>query len=302
MSKKGSVKKSIKQVDASLHEPINRDVPPTIYGTNLKPELASAALNLSVDFLKQQQALANHFLVCHPKTIAFVLLGSFIYLVPNVNLPRNTRSVISFAIQFVLMNRVQLLTCGVVVAIVASVLFTLLSKFTDSFFKEKINQVIDSDGSVLFDCKLTELAGGIVKDKKKLQNTQIILYRETPIALVSVLANSGVSDNDSLVMGVSTIGCRRVYAKSGIVEDLLDWAVIRTKNIQSEGSNDTSNSMKLLVEVYSFDNNVKDVLKKKGYSLVKSCNLSESKLLGGLFGVQKELWGVQFHYDAKKQK
>lgn len=47
---------------------------------------------------------------------------------------------------------------------------------------------------------------------------------------------------------------------------------------------------------------MKKTLKSKGFSLIKAVKLEESRLLGGLFGVKKELWGVQFHFDSKKQK
>ncbi|SCU87728.1 LADA_0E05798g1_1 [Lachancea dasiensis] len=303
MAQKKEVKRATKQIDASLNEPINKDAPPTIYGTNVKPELANAVLNLSVDFLKQQQALANGFVMWHPKTWISVLLAATLYLVSHATWPRNTRTVSGFVMQFVLMNQTVLLTFLIVVVLSTSMIFTLLSKFTEKMFQEKIDRVVQSDGDVVFDFGLTKLANGTLKDKSKLQNSQVIVYRETPIALVNIMENKAMSTKYSLVMGISTIGCRRVYIKSGIIEDLLDWALIRTKNIQNDSRQYQSDKpMKLLVDVYSFDKNLRETLAKKGFSLVKSYKLPESRLLGQIFGVRKELWGVQFHYDAKKQK
>ncbi|SCU99810.1 LAME_0G05666g1_1 [Lachancea meyersii CBS 8951] len=303
MAKKSGSRGPIKQVDASLNEPINKDAPPTIYGSHLTPEFASAALNLSVDFLKQQQSMANKYILWHPKTLSVVSFCAIIYLLPNISLPEKTRNASGFVVQFVLMNQAQLLTAGLVLLISTSVVFTLLSKVTENIFKSKVKKVVESEGSSIFGCQLEKLAKGTIKPTDKTKDTQIIVYRDTPIALVSVLENESISKSDSLVMGISSIGSRRVYAKSGIIEDLLDWALIRTKNIQNESDKfNTDKSMKLLVDAYSFDETLKQTLTKKGFSLIKSYKLPESRLLGGLFGVRRELWGVQFHYDTKKQK
>ncbi|KAM3161655.1 Inorganic phosphate transporter PHO86 [Lachancea thermotolerans] len=292
----------VEQMDASLHEPINKDAPLTIYGSKLKPELATAALNLSIDFLKQQQSLANQHVMWHRKTLGTAFLCAFVYLAPRATFPKGSKSVMGTVVQFVLMNKVQLVYFAVVTILAASFIFTFLARFTEDLFKRKISQVVDTNGVAVFGVDLTELVKGNIKDKSKLDNTQVIVYRETPIALASVVENSLMSSNDALVMGVSTIGSRRVYLQSGIIEDLLDWALIRTKNIQKTGKFEAGNSMKLLVEVYSFDKVMKKTLKSKGFSLIKAVKLEESRLLGGLFGVKKELWGVQFHFDSKKQK
>ncbi|CEP64512.1 Pho86p LALA0_S12e00540g [Lachancea lanzarotensis] len=302
MAKKTGIRGPIKQIDASLHEPINKDAPPTIYGTHLTPELANASLNLSVDFLKQQQSLANRAVIWHPKTLGFSLFCTLIYLAPNAVLPKNTRSASGFIVQFVLMNQTVLLTAGIVLLMTTSFAFTLLSKLTESLFQAKVDAVVKSEGELVFGCKLEQLANSIIKPTEKLKNTQIIVYRDTPIALASVSENEAVSNADSLVMGVSAIGTRRVYVKSGIIEDLLDWALLRTKNIQTGSQKFKSDrSMKLLVDVYSFDHALKDTLAKKGFSLIKSHKLPESRLLSGIFGVRQELWGVQFRYDSKKR-
>ncbi|SCU96336.1 LAFA_0G05776g1_1 [Lachancea sp. 'fantastica'] len=303
MGKKTGIGGPIKQIDASLHEPINKDAPPTIYGSHLTPELANASLNLSADFLKQQQSLANKYVIWHPRTLGFSLFCTLAYLVPNAVLPKNTKSASGFIIQFVLMNQTALLTASIVLLMTTSFAFTLLSKVTEKVFQAKVDAIVETEGNLVFGCKLEQLANGTIKPTEKLKNTQIIVYRDTPIALASILENEAVSNADSLVMGISSIGTRRVYVKSGIIEDLLDWALLRTKNIQIGSQKFKSDrSMKLLVDVYSFDQVMKDTLVKKGFTLIKSHKLPESRLLSGIFGMRQELWGVQFRYDSKKEK
>lgn len=186
-------------------------------------------------------------------------------------------------------------------AISASTFITLLSKITEMVFKRKSKLILDTNGQIIYGVDLKNLARGEKQDKTLLDNTQIIVYRDTPIAVVSVLENKPLSKKDSLVMGVSTIGCRRVYLKSGILEDLIDWALIRTKNHQKEHPQfKHGESMKLLVDVYSFETYTKKTLAKKGFSMIESYKLPENKFLAGMFGIKKELWGIQFHFEPKK--
>lgn len=291
----------LKQIDANLHQPIDQDAPPTIYGTNLKQEYSSAALNLSVDFVKQQCALINKHLFWHPITVSSVLTLGLTYLLSQSNYPSRTAHVTGWLYQYILMNRKELLTFVLVCAISASCIISLLSKITELVFKRKSQMILDSNGQIIYGVDLKRLASGEKQDKNLLENTEIIVYRNTPIAVVSVLENKSLSKKDSLVMGISTVGCRRVYLKSGILEDLLDWALIRTKNYQKEHPQfKHGESMKLLVDVYSFEYNTKQTLSKKGFSMIESYKLPENKFLAGLFGIKKELWGIQFHFEPKK--
>ncbi|SCW03239.1 LAFE_0G06062g1_1 [Lachancea fermentati] len=291
-----------KVLDPSLTEPINNDAPPTIYGSSLTPELANAALNLSVDFVKQQQSLANKYILWHPYTLSLVFISLAVYLGPNVTLPQGTHSVFDFLFQLAIMNGTQIATSIMVVGISTSVVFTFLTRFTEDLFKKKSRQIVDTNGVNVFNVDLTKLAKREIKQKSDTNNTQIIVYRETPIALASIVENTVLSSKDSLVMGISSIGCRRVYVQSGIIEDLIDWALIRTKNIQQSGSYKADNSMKVLIDVYSFDKYMKETLKKKGFSLLSTYDLEDSKLLSKIYGVKRELWGVQFHFEGKKDK
>lgn len=309
MAKKSNEKSKIRsstgarQVDASLHEPINVEAPPTIYGTKIKPELATASLNLAIEFVKQEQSLANKHLINHYITYAVILIVSTVYLTPRVVIPRNltSPSVGRFLYQLLHFNKYPFATLFAIIAISFVGLFTAYSRITDTFFKSKIDDIARENGKVVFGIDLRSLA---IKEKQTLSsvqvdNTYIIIYRETPIALISITENAALSQKESLVMSISSLGCRKVYQNSGIVEDLLDWAMLRTKTIGKEGN--YGKSMKLLIDVYSFDSKKKQILKSKGFTLIKSAKLQESRLLGGLFGVDKEIWGIQFHFEQGKK-
>lgn len=305
MSKKQEVggKRHVEQVDASLDEPINVEAPPTIYGTTIKPELATAALNLSIDFIKQQQSLANGGMIHHYITKVVLTVVALIYLVPRITIPRNLSagSVSGFLYQFFLFNRYPVASGIAIISIAFVCLLTTYSRISETFFKSRINKVADERGASIFGVDLREL---MTKDKKvvadpQIKNTYVVVYRETPIALISLSQNKALSSKESLVMSVSTVGCRKVYLKSGIIEDMLDWAMLRTRALAKEKNH--GDSMKLLADVYSFDDHMKRTLKAKGFSPVAGAKIKESRLLGGLFGFRKELWGVQFHVEQPKK-
>lgn len=289
---------SVPQVDVSLHKPLDIDAPPTIYSVNLKPAYGTAALNLSADFIKQEQALANKYLFSHPLVIFILTVGLAVYLAPKIVFPiRNTESITGWFYQLARINGKDVLTGIVFTAIGASFLFTLLSRVSDAYFKSKISQLVASKGEKVFGINLNDLVSKNETEDPVVNNTHIIVYRETPIALISLAPNVALTTKENLVMSVTTVGCRRVYVKSGIIEDLIDWALLHSKIVRKNG--EYGETMKLLIDVYSFDNTLREILKKKGFTYIQSIRVSENRLLGGLFGVKKELWGLQFHFESE---
>lgn len=304
----GDLRRAVPQIDATLNAPLDKDAPPTIYASSLTPSMATAALNLPADFLKQKQGLANKTLICHPVVISAIGLFLSTYLAIQINVPKNTSSSIAgYLYQIFLMNKKEVITALLFTLIAASFVFTLLSRVSDLYFRAVIDNVVESKGEQLYGVNLNDISVLTKKEveqkpkefRENLENTHIIIYRETPIALVSIAKNNVLSTKDSLVMSISTIGSRRVYIRSGIIEDLLDWAMIRTRKIGAAGN--YGKSMKIICEIYSFDQDMKKILKSKGFVKVQSARIKENRLLGGLFGIKKELWGVQFHYEKKDE-
>ncbi|AAS52245.2 ADR325Cp [Eremothecium gossypii ATCC 10895] len=296
----------VPQLDPKLTNPIDNDAPPTIYGSALTPELATAALNLPIDFLKQKESLANKHVARHPITLSVIMLAVAVYMGNSCVLPAGpSQSVIEQLTAFAVLNKKELISAIIVLCVVSSLTITTLAKMNAALFKSKTDAILESKGANIFKVNLSNLAEGDseVAKSEEVNNTHVVVYRETPIALVSVKENKGLSTKDTLVVGVSTIGCRFVYLKSGILEDLLDWALVRTKKIQKQsGKYSTGQSMKLLVDVYSFDKYMKSLLKKKGFSHLESFKLPEDRILSSIFGVRRELWGVQFHFESAEEK
>lgn len=287
-----------KQVDARLNEPLNSETPPTIFSSDLKPEYATAALNMAADFVRQKQSLANMSVLGHPLIVVFVWMVAIYFAAPKVTVPADFGDTFfSFIWRSISQNKSVVPTVIIFGCLSTIVVFTLMSRVTETFFNSLSRDILDSQGQNVFGVNLKKLVEKKCTDQELQQakNTYIVVYRDTPVALVSLVENKILSTKDSLVMSVSTMGSRKVYEKSGIIEDLIDWCTIRTKQQYVQGHHE--GKMKLLIDIYSFDVDIKGILKRKGFTLVKSTKLHESFILGKIFGMKKELWGLQFHFQ-----
>ena len=286
----------IKQVDAALNKPLDTDSPPTIFQTTLTPEYATAALNLSVDFIKQRQSLVNKYLLLHPFILISITSIILIIMIPRLAYPRGFKSVSQWLYHLFLLNKKHFFTMLIVSTMLISVIFTLLSRLVENVYKSEIDRIVKSNGLPLFNVELNQLAQQKIKDDTLLQNTNIIVYRNTPIALISISESHVLSNDTSICVTINTIGCRKVYVKSGILGDLIDWAMIRTGRI----NNGKKPSCRLIIEIESVDHDLSKTLTSKGFKCFSRQKLRTNRILGGLFGIKKELWGVQFHMGSKK--
>lgn len=164
-------------------------------------------------------------------------------------------------------------------------------------------EIVNCNALTIFNTDLQKLRNNTEEeDEETLNNTHIIVYRNTPIALISISKNNALSKkNESLTMNINCLGARKVYLPSGVVHDMIDWAMIRTKALCS-ATGEKVDSLRLIVEVFSFDEKMKQILRRKGFVFVQSGKIMENRLLGGLFGVKKELWGCQFRFNNAKNK
>lgn len=288
----------IKQVDAALNKPLDVDSPPTIFQTTLTSEYATAALNLSVDFIKQRQSLANKYLLLHPFVLIFITLIVSIVMIPRLVYPHGFVSVTQWLYHLFLLNKTHFFTILITSTMLISVIFTLLSRLVEAVYKSEIDKIVKSNGLPLFNVELNQLAQQKTTDETILQNTNIIVYRNTPIALISVSESHVLSSDTSICVTINTVGCRKVYIKSGILGDLIDWAMIRTEKI----NNGKKSSCKLVIEIESTEYDLQKTLLSKGFKCFSRQRLRSNRILGGLFGIKKELWGVQFHINSQNSQ
>lgn len=284
----------VKQKEVKLDQPIDHTAPPTIYGTKLTPSLSNAALNLTIDFIRQKQSQANQRILTHPITISVVLVATSIFAYWKVghiyhaggwNLLKHNKdeffSVLVFATMF------------------SSLLFTALSKSTD-FIKTTSENLVD-DNEEIFGVDLKTFANLSINNEKQVDkktkeilskgdNTQIIIYRDTPIAVLSLVTKPELSNQDQFVTKITGCGVRKVYYKSGILEDLIGWAVYRT-NVQNIGN---ASKLVILIDVMSTDSDLKKKIKAKGFQFIEKYHYNNSKILKA-YGIYNEVWGLNIN-------
>lgn len=274
------------QKPAQLHGLMDHEAPPTIQTSDLTPELCEAALNLTIDFQRQKQSGANTAILRHPFTISLALL---------------ILSVVSYwkcgwiyqrgGFSLMKQNMEEVMGALIISTMIISVVITMATRPTD-VLRVKADQTAE-DSKQVFGVDLRKFAALKKLDKTnstKAANTRIVVYRDTPIAVVSLIDVPEMSNTEKFVTRITGAGVRKVYWKSGIIEDLIEWAILRS------GQLNTGDAPKILVlmEVLSTDKDLKAVLNQKQFRLIEK-RLVKEKFVGKVlkfFGIQYEIYGL----------
>lgn len=270
---------SIQQKPIRLDQPIDHEAPPTIYSTSLKPEFANAALNLTVDFQRQKQSIVNRHLIKHPYSLLVVVLlvGGFGYYKVGWLLQQDWKLIKS--------NLGEILPVLIFMTMVSSIFFTVISRPSE-VIKDRADDLVNSNKDI-FGFELKDLI--TKKDKeitKKSENSSLVVYRDSPIAIVSLVEVPDFKE-DTLTLKITGLGVRKVYIKSGIIEDLFDFAKKRSIFL----NNKKYQKILILIDALSCDYEFKKLLKSQDFKFIKSQNLSDSKVLN-FYNVKNEIWGL----------
>lgn len=288
----------VKQKEIRLDQPIDHNAPPTIYGTKLTPSLSNAALNLTIDFIRQKQSQANQHIFMHPLSVLLILLASFgfgywkvgwIYEAGGWELLKSSRDEIFSILVFITMF--------------TSITFTALTKSTN-FIKTTSERLVD-DNEGIFGVSLKTFANlnPDSNDKKtknlltKGDNTQIIIYRDSPIAVLSLVPKPELSNGEEkFVTKITGCGVRKVYYKSGIIEDLIDWSVYRSQSLNV----DKAKKLIVLIDVMSVDTDLKKKLTEKNFKFIEKTYYNNSILLKA-YGIYNEVWGLNLNVSSLEE-
>lgn len=284
----------VKQKEIRLDQPIDHNAPPTIYGTKLTPSLSNAALNLTIDFIRQKQSQANTKIMTHPYSALIIvtvasLFGywkvGWIYEAGGWDLVKQSRDEIFSIVVFVTMF--------------SSILFTVLTRTTDFIKTTSEDLVNDNEGIFGVELKTFASLNENSNDKKtknllsKGDNTQIIIYRDTPIAVLSLIPKPELSNEGKFVTKITGCGVRKVYYKSGIIEDLIDWAIYRSNSLNVG----KAEKIIVLIDVMSTDLDLKKKLALKNFKFVEKSYYNNSNVLK-LFGIYNEVWGLNLNVTS----
>jgi hypothetical protein len=277
------------QKPVELNDLMDHEAPPTIISTKLTPELSEAALNLTIDFQRQKQSTANTAILRHPYTVFFIvtLFSGIAYWKCGWTFQRG-----GFAL--VKENMDEVAGAVVIAMMFTSVILTMATRPTD-VLRTRADSIVDNSSAV-FGFDLKEYAGINAKGKlskdhkvllEKAENTRVIIYRDTPIAVTSLVEVPEMSSKEKFVTKITSAGIRKVYWKSGLIEDLIDWTIKRS----GELNNSQAPKILVLFEVLSTDYELKKVLASKKFQKIETLPVNDSVFLK-IFGVKYEIYGI----------
>ncbi|EEQ38394.1 putative inorganic phosphate transporter [Clavispora lusitaniae] len=274
----------VKQVELNLSTPLKAEADPTIKPIPLEPALATAALTLHGDFYRQLQSKANHHIFWHPIT-QFVLtstLCGFAYYTYS-ELIEISDSIPEFL--FLAWNNKYLVSSFFPVIIFLIGTIGIISFLvTDEFRVVSDSLTDDATMSKIFRFPLRIYANYDENDKSQnslafiesaSQSTELIEYRESPIAIVTVIPLPDKSTSEVFYARITGLHVRKVYAKAGLQNELMEIAKLKAKSLCSRYVADNkikTKSMRivLLAEGYTTDSIMTKIFKENNFKALES--------------------------------
>ncbi|EGW33141.1 uncharacterized protein SPAPADRAFT_55072 [Spathaspora passalidarum NRRL Y-27907] len=306
------------QKEVDLNEPLDAHEAPTLSKTPLKPEFAKAALILHGDTYKQLQAKLNRFIFWHP-----IAIIAYFLLIPAALLYNlwDFVEVSDSAWEFFLLGKKNPkdFIYGIIAAfpMVAGIFATFglityimgddIGNITSAFVAQKY-----CDKVFGFDIKkFAQLTGhetdvDSIKLLKKGLNTQIIMYRESPIAICTVVVDEEQSTPESFIVEITGLHVRKVFENVDFHELLIEWAVLRTRELYEEYAKQKKvktqeGTILITTDAYSFDKRLQTCLYNTNFGVMSkdvelnrfSDTLNKPKeILHKLLGVSRDTFGL----------
>ncbi|KAG7750111.1 hypothetical protein KL911_004843 [Ogataea haglerorum] len=277
------------QKSASLDAPLEMNKPSTITSTPILPDLAEPVTNLQMDYLLYKKSVLTKALF-KSKAVVSLLIGAFAglfyrkfgpYCTPYNFRNGTLEGILSiFHSPFFVQDAFYLVLST---AMIFSA--TLVAAWLQTNFLRDAAEEVPKHMEQYFGLDLEEYARSAVKSKLRKvpadvkqkvkfmeKHSLVVQYRETPIAFI---VQQKESESSFKITGFAV---RRVYIKSGILADLLDWAKKQVGPKQSSS-----------VTVYSFETFDIDILRGSGFKLLRREPL-DSFVLGTLFGITRDTY------------
>lgn len=278
-----------------MNEPLNEKVPPVLAETELTPELAQATLTLHGDYYSQLQGKCNRYVFSHPICTTFLVVSSGIFLFYRLNDFITVSDTVGEFISFFIKSRdfqyqafailpffVCIFGLTAVIAHFVSDVYKHISvelpkaKYTEELFGFNLRQFATLSASQLLKAKrkLTH------KEKVFLEggaNTRIVLYRESPIAVITLRPSLSESTEKEFVVRITGLHVRKAFAKVDFDVLLLEWCYKRVRTLLQEyASKNPSNPdslITILADAYSFDKAAIRTLETQSFRKVSSSSI-----------------------------
>lgn len=313
-------KNTLGQLEVDYSKPIDKDAPSTIQSVPLEHEYGQAAMTLALDSLKQTESLGNKYIFWHPflGIALIVILSLFLKKYPLVHLQKiQEESIFNYVLKNLSKNSENLVNGSLFITFAVILIFKVLANINSHYFSNVIQSIQGQDGEQIFGVNIKDyiLNKKLIEDRIILKNnSNLIIYRNVPIAL-SVLETpvSDIKDADEDVVElkntatITALSCRRVYLKSGILEDLINWSKKRCLDLNEsiyskknvvKGQTICEESLieKLQYKTYSYEYHLEKLMLDNGFKLVKieklDTNVNKLVVVLNLLGIRIKTWEI----------
>lgn len=301
----------VTQKDIDLNTPLDARAPSTLSKSALTPELTKAAVTLHGDRYKQSQANLTRFIIWHPYSFALYSLifpsilvyALWDYISISDNLvelyfiaSRNKRDFIFHIIK----SGPTIAGIFGIFGFIAYILGDEVGAITDRYVAQKY-----CDYTFGFDVKefAQDPKTPLLKNGK---NSELIIYKDQPIAIGTLKPDWEQSTPDNFIVNITGIHVRKVFKKVDFDQLLIEWAVLRARELYQEyllqkKSKTKNGTIFVVTDAYSFDKEQEGTLIRCGFKLLSSSLelnpfspslKSYEKFLNRLLGISRDTFGL----------
>lgn len=268
----------VQQKEVDLNKPLDADAEPVISRVPLEPELSTVALTLHGDIYRQAQGKTNRQIVWHPLTQAYVFavfaISTFYVFKDIVEISDSVGEFFGL----VLHNKYVLTRYFPAMIFVAGTVGLVSFTITDEYRVITDKLATDSYLAQIFRFPLKIYANAQPSDMNSAfvesasQSTDLIEYRNSPIAIVTVVPLPDKSNTDTFHAKITGLHVKKAYRTAGLEEDLLAYAKEKARALCNRYVADNNIPTKnirivLTADAYSADKNLTTLYEKDGFSV-----------------------------------
>lgn len=271
----------VQQKDINLNMPLDASAPAQIRKVALSPELATAALTLHGDYYRQLQGKCNSTLVWHPLSLGYIALCmTVVTLYAYTGLYQVLDSVSEF-LRLAARDKDPLIIYFPAMIFIAGTVGIAVFYLTDDFRAMSDGLAKDEYMSQLFRFPLRIFANARDEDldsalvRSASRSTDLIEYRNQPIAVVTVVPLPDESSKTTFVAKITGLHARKAYRKAGLEFELVEYAqekarALATQYVEDNGLKVSKITVKLLADAYTCDPHLCAIYKEAGFTIKQS--------------------------------
>lgn len=269
------------QKELDLNKPLDAKAETKISRIPMDPSYATLALTLHGDYYRQLQSKCNSRIVRDPLMLlllltAFVAFSSYIFY----DLYEISDSLQEF-FQLTWDSKFKLANYFPALIIVGGLVGVTVSSITDEF--RTMSDLLSSDAYMakIFRFPLRIYANASEADEKSplirsgSESTDLIVYRDSPIAVVTVVPEPEKSNSLTFYAKITGLHVRKAYSKVGLEAELLDYAKTKARELSARYAKDNKLNVKnlkvvLVAEGYTVDPVLPRLFLQNGFKIVSS--------------------------------